>query len=197
MDDSASLLDETNSLDNWYLLLGFVSTLIERFSPSKTYTRIALAKFSTDAVVLHRFSDFQDIRYINDRLMKANFRAGETQLILGLNLTRDQIFRPQFGDRPTVPNILIVITDGKPTITTIEQLKGAISSFASLANPAIIPVGVTSDVDYEVLGVLVEGLSRKLKSTVSPITVPNFALLSQYVERVYKLACYAIKSETI
>ena len=45
--------------------------------------------------------------------------------------------------------------------------------YPHLANPAIITVGVTSDVYYEVLRVLVKGLARKLKSTVSPITVPN------------------------
>ena len=56
------------------------------------------------------------------------FKGGNTNTTGALRETRTKIFTPENGDRPLVPNILILITDGIPTREVcsllVEQTQG-------------------------------------------------------------------------
>ena len=77
---------------------------------------------------------------------------GANQFILSIGIRA--MYREQFtvlrGDRPDVPNMAIVITDGRSTANP-EQTKEVVTD-ARASNLHIIPIGVTSNVDFLILG---------------------------------------------
>ena len=58
------------------------------------------------------------------------YRAKSTSMTSGFDTVRESLFTPSSGDRPDVPNLVILITDAnadtdeEKTITAAEQLKG-------------------------------------------------------------------------
>ena len=86
---SASIWDQFTILDNWQLLLDFVSAIKTRFDPSNTQTRMALVKFSTTVVPIYQFSSTQNTQFIQTQLNQAMYTGGETRLFEALQLLRD------------------------------------------------------------------------------------------------------------
>ena len=187
-DDSGSIRDQNTTPDNWQLLRDFVSAIITRLDPSNTQTRMALVKFSTTVESIHKFSDSQNTQFIQTRLNQAQYTGGETHLIEALILLRNQIFATAFGDRPSQPNVLIVITDGNPTGTSNAQLQSAVKSFHERL--IIIPVGVTNQVNQATLNILAS-TNAQPGNTIQPITVDNFGQLTNITENVVSVSCNA------
>ena len=61
-------------------------------------------------------------------------------------IARTRLFDPKYGNRPNITNILILITDGVPTIDA-DKLQGEVDRIKE-ANIKIIAVGVTNDVSH-------------------------------------------------
>ena len=73
-----------------------------------------------------------------------NYDGGNTNTTGGLRLMRTQIFNSANGDRPNVPDVAILITDGVPTLDVDELLEEVHLDWA--ANIHIVGVGVTNAV---------------------------------------------------
>ena len=190
-DASDSIQDQMIAPTNWQLLKDFISSLVGSYDPTNTDTRIALVKFSTVTELIHWFSDTQTTQYIQTQLNATQYNEGQTrQLIVALNVVRDRVFNIQFGDRPSIPNVLIVITDGRPTGTTHTELRDAVRSLIAASNVTVIAVGVTSRVDQDTLNILAHTTSPA-GITISPITVNDFGQLDSIVGKVVATSCTA------
>ena len=73
---------------------------------------------------------------------------GMTNLADGISMARRKVFN-YYGDRPTVKNIAIVITDGKPTVSEGKTIPEA--DEAKKSGIRILCVGITNDVDNSTL----------------------------------------------
>ena len=64
------------------------------------------------------------------------FRLGRTNTQQALEMIRDTVFQQENGDRPDVPNVLIIITDGRPT----EQLNTNLDAVVRHQNNVLLSV---------------------------------------------------------
>lgn len=87
--------------------------------------------------------------YTDSTSLRAAVRAlpyfgGNTNTTGGLRTVRLEIFNPNNGDRPTVPNVCILITDGVPT-REVDGLPAEVQQYRN-AGIRIIGLGVTNAV---------------------------------------------------
>ena len=82
---------------------------------SKSATHFGAIVFSSNPILQFNFADAK--YYKRKRLRKAikkfPYLAEGTRTDLALSLASKELFSIQGGDRPSVPNVLIVITDGR------------------------------------------------------------------------------------
>ena len=64
------------------------------------------------------------------------FRLGRTNTQGALEMIRDTVFQQANGDRPDVPNVLIIITDGRPT----DQLNTNLDAVVRHQNNVLLSV---------------------------------------------------------
>ncbi len=120
------------------------------------------------------------------------YRGGTTRTNTALDTARTDVFEGGPGERPGVPNICVIITDGvpfptdlrDPTIIAAERLQTICTCFV---------VGITSNVDVELL----ERLSsppRLLNQNY--FASPDFAQLGLILDSVLAGVCVTTTSTT-
>ena len=95
-------------------------------------------------------------------------------------LLRESVFTSANGDRHGVPNVGIVITDGKSNEHEDDTIKQAELTRAD--GVTLVAIGITEEVDAdELLGIA--GAAELV------VKVENFAQLSTYLKNIVSLAC--------
>ena len=95
-----------------------LASFVHLFDVSADGTHVGMITFNNDAEL--RF-DFKDHRYhTTDQVKKAILEIPlklkvQTRTDLALTLAKKKLFSAEGGDRPNVPNALIIFTDGKST----------------------------------------------------------------------------------
>ena len=98
-------------------------------------------------------------------------------------MLRDSFFTRQNGDRDNIPNVAIVITDGKSNIRDSETL--GVANKTKEAGIRIIAVGVTDAIDVREL--------RGIASVPSQvITVADFDRLLGQLNQVINQICVTV-----
>ena len=118
--DVAIVLDKSQSvkLGNLEKVITFLGKLVGNFDPAPEADHFGLITFNKKAQLSFKFGDSQ---YHNkDALLKkiANepmVLQYQTRTDMALLMARDEMFTEAGGDRPDKPNVMIVLTDGKPT----------------------------------------------------------------------------------
>ncbi len=105
-----------------------------------------------------------------------------------LEVAREDIFQsPNGGNRPNVPDILILITDGIPGIRVRDTIPEA--DRTKDANIFIISVSVTADVLIETL--------LQISSNNVVLTVTDFTALNSLLESLAQRTCEAGEYEVV
>ena len=89
-------------------------------------------------------TNFTDLLALITAIRNIQYLGGNTNTTGGLRLMRQALFNRECGDRPNVPNVVILITDGIPT-REVDRLPGEVAAIKSLGI-RIIGVGVTNQV---------------------------------------------------
>ncbi|CAH3037506.1 unnamed protein product [Porites evermanni] len=119
--DVAFIVDSSGSIGrrNWVKMLQFLKDMVKAFNVGPQKTHIAVVAYSTIAKVEFRFnrltgSAVSEEGY-NGLIDGIRFQRGFTFIDKALKLANEQIFSTNFGMRPALPQIAIVITDGEQT----------------------------------------------------------------------------------
>ena len=99
-------------------MIASLADLVDKFEPAPDKDHFGLVTFNRQASVEFTFAD--EALYSKEQLKK---RIQDIPLTLALQTrtdrameaARDKLFSPSGGDRPDKPNVMIVLTDGKPT----------------------------------------------------------------------------------
>ncbi|KAL9951960.1 hypothetical protein ACROYT_G044721 [Oculina patagonica] len=118
--DIGIVLDKSKSvkIPNLKIVMNFLGNLVKKFNPAPEADHFGFVTFNKKANLVFNFADSQ---YHNkDALLEkiANEPIElqlQTRTDLALSLTRDKMFTPAAGDRKENPNVMIMLTDGKPT----------------------------------------------------------------------------------
>jgi len=90
--------------------------LAGEFNPSPEADHFGLITFNNKANLVFDFNQYQNKAALLQKIAKEPLTLErQTRTDLALIMARDVLFTPAGGDRPDKPNVLIVLTDGKPT----------------------------------------------------------------------------------
>lgn len=118
--DIAIVLDKSKSVKtrNLVIVLDFLKGLIQKFNPAPEADHFGFITFNKRANLVFKFDDlkYQNkqelLQKIDDEPIKLELK---TRTDLALEKANDTLFTMKGGDRPDKPNVMLVITDGKPT----------------------------------------------------------------------------------
>ena len=118
--DIGIILDESVSVTPKHLVtaIDFLRNLVEKFQASPDQDHFGVVTFNRKAYVEFTFKAeaLDSVEELKERISNINQDlAYQTRTDLALIAARDHLFSPSGGDRPDKPNVLIVLTDGKPT----------------------------------------------------------------------------------
>lgn len=192
VDSSGSIQEEDPN--GWNSVKSLIIGVINRFTIGLDETRVGLTEFGefasaglndphvpenyTGFFFLHTYDKVENITAAVSRLYYMN---SLTNTAAGLRVAHDIIFQPP-GDRPDVPNLAVVITDGVSNIN-----KDLLPEEARLLKnvSTVIVIGVTSNVNFAELTLIA--------TDVHLITaVPNFASLNSELENIIDQMCSAV-----
>ena len=118
--DIAIVLDKSKSvkLPNLEKAITFIGDLVKTFHPAPDKDHFGFITFHEKAQMVFKFADSQ-YHDENALLQKIAEEPRKLELYtrtdLALIMARDQLFTEEGGDRPDKPNVMIVLTDGRPT----------------------------------------------------------------------------------
>ncbi|XP_044176608.1 collagen alpha-1(XII) chain-like [Acropora millepora] len=119
--DVAFIVDSSGSIGerNWVKMLNFMKEMIKAFNVGADKTHIAVVAFSTNAKVEFKFDNLTGPSVTEEgygRLIdRIRFQKGLTFIDKALLLADKDVFTTAAGMRPELPQIAIVITDGRQT----------------------------------------------------------------------------------
>ena len=99
-------------------MITFLGELIGKFHPAPNADHFGLITFHNKANLVFNFAN--SVYHDKDALLKKIASEPiklelETRTDLALIMARDELFTEAGGDRPDKPNVMIMLTDGKPT----------------------------------------------------------------------------------
>ncbi|XP_064601429.1 collagen alpha-3(VI) chain-like [Liolophura sinensis] len=115
--DVAFILDASSSIkpDDYETMKDFIKNMIKSFEVSQDRIRIAIISFNQFVSVdlyLDQATDGEKAIAQVDEILATNTGTNTHK---ALHAARTMVFQPSVGDRPTAPNIAIVLTDGQST----------------------------------------------------------------------------------
>lgn len=177
LDSSGSLQESGN---NFLELKKFTTDIIDLLEIGATKVRVAAVQFSGYAIVEFGLNKFFNKQDIIDTINNMEFLGTTTYTGEGLRFLRERVFVEALGDRPGVPNIGIVITDGKSNIRENETAIEA--DRTKRAGTRLIAVGITNQIDMTEL--------RTIASKPEDVfTVANFNGLAAILQDVVDATC--------
>ncbi|CAH3032611.1 unnamed protein product, partial [Porites lobata] len=184
--DVGVIIDSSNSIKpyDYAKARRFLQSLARRLQVSEAGSHMALILYSWEAHTYHRLFKFTDTQNINNLLQKIgklpHIRGG-TRTDRALELAAEDFFGWQeTGDRPDVPNVLLVLTDGntnegsKPFSQVLTPLEAA--------GVRRIAIGIGNEINKGEL-VQIAGNQQDV------IQVNSYGDLIKKLEDIMKLAC--------
>ncbi|KAI0209304.1 Zinc metalloproteinase dpy-31 [Lamellibrachia satsuma] len=146
--DVAFLLDSSGSVgkDNWRTVLAFVKDVINNLVVGPTHAQFAAAVFSTQAYVLFYLGrGSNDVEGIGHMIDDARWLGGWSNMSGGIRLVKNAVFSRSGGDRPSAPNVCVLVTDGPSNRDADRTVSDAARAKGDGIN--MVVVGVTSRID--------------------------------------------------
>ena len=118
--DVGIVLDKSKSvkIPNLKKVIEFLGNLVKNFNPAPDADHFGFITFNKKARMVFKFSDSQFhekdalLKKIAEEPIKLELK---TRTDLALKMADDELFTKAGGDRPNKPNVMIVLTDGKPS----------------------------------------------------------------------------------
>ena len=136
---------------------------------SAVYDQFSMNRFSTKTALVNAINGI-------------SYNSGATATHLALDYVMNNSFKPSAGDRGNVPNILIVMTDGKSN--SPSQTLAAAQRLHQIAGLTVFAIGIGSGADKSELGQIASD-SRKV------FTVNDFNALQTIQTELKKQTCSA------
>ena len=126
--DIGIVLDKSKSvkLPNLKKVITFLENLINKFHPAPDADHFGLITFHNKATMAFDFanSKYHDRKALLSRIAQEPLHLElQTRTDLALIMARDKLFTAIGGDREDKPNVMIVLTDGKPTKLSRDKFR--------------------------------------------------------------------------
>jgi len=148
--DICFVVDSSGSINkadpgNWNRILQFMKHIVRSLSVDSSGTRVAIVLFSNEGRVHLQLNEMHDKQSILDRIDHLPYMDGNTNTSGGLYMMKHIVFKATNGDRPNVPNMAIVITDGHSTWD--KRLTGPYAKEARDSGIRMLAVGISDEIN--------------------------------------------------
>ena len=142
-------------------MLKFVENIINRLNVSRNGIHVGVVTFSDNSNIEIFLDDHYNKTALIAEIRRIVFMGGNTRTSAGIKRMQDNVFDPtgrdRRGDRASVSNLAIVVTDGGSNIEAGKTIPYA--NQAKNANIKILGVGITNDVNRtELQGISNDGV---------------------------------------
>ena len=153
--DLCFIVDASMSIDaaNWKLQQEFLTQIVDRFTVSPIHVRIGAVVFSDRAKLAFKLNDFSDDERVKKAIDDLEFLNEQTNTTEGFRVAREECFNFANGDRHNIPNLAILISDGRPEPEENIRIPAALAEAEALKNADVMlfAIGVTSHIDADFL----------------------------------------------
>ena len=155
----------------------FVKKVVEGFNIGFEKTHVGAVIFSSSQYVRKVFglSSYFDKQAIEDAIDKITYPSGGTYTGKAIRLATEQIYT-RSEDRGDIPNVCIVITDGKAN----DDIQGPADELRSKGT-TIFAIGVGKDFDRAEL--------EKMAGSTRYVYTADFGELDNVIEQIKRSAC--------
>lgn len=149
--DIVFLLDFSTSVRiiNFPKIIQFVEDFLSGANIDSGYMRVSILSFSDDVHIQFHLNKYNSSQGVTEGLRKIKYLYGGTNTASALNVMRTQIFSKENGDRPDIPNIAFLITDGVSTINKVRTIPEAEEAHAKNIHIYAIGIKLKSTVELE------------------------------------------------
>ena len=170
----------------------FLSELVASVHVSRDMTRIGFLQFSDEKNTGIRFNldNNFDAETIRQKFLHMKYNGGVKTLTgLALQMVVEQVFTKTGGDRPDVPDVVVVLTDGQSRhpLKTVEQ-----ANRLKAMGVRIIAIGAGNDLTGNVLNSRKEKLKEELLAIASSpddMKMVNIKELEKIVFEIVNKVC--------
>jgi len=115
--DVIFVVDESTSIgtEDFEMMKSFLRQLVSRLDIDSGNTRVGLVTFSDDVGTVFNLTDHSSVASLQLAISSLRYRTGNTYTATALAYVRTTMMTSAVGDRPNVPNIVAVLTDGEST----------------------------------------------------------------------------------
>ena len=181
--DIIFILDSSTSVraPNFQKMLDFIVEFVSAADIDSGNVRIGAVLYSTAVKIQFHLNEYHTKQDVIDAVKKIPYVYGSTNTYGGLNVMRTQMFTQQNGDRPSVANIAILITDGVSNINSFDTIPEAEKVRAD--NILLYGIGIGLSDTTELSQIASPPISENM------FVVQNFDELSILKEKVLEQFC--------
>lgn len=152
--DVVFLLDRSGSVGSsaFQTELQFIAEFAKHYVIGPRNVQIGIVTFSGSPTKEFDLKSFHDINELEKKVMRIKYRYDGTHTSTALRFVRENSFSAAAGDRPNVPNFLIVITDGKSRPAKFNPKVEAAKLHAT--NIEVFAIGVGFNIAIDELNVI-------------------------------------------
>ena len=197
IDSSGSIRDNNppgGQPDNYNLQLEFLANLVRAFSIGQDATRVGGLIFSEQVILEFTLSQYDNADAVAQAILASPYLGQTTNTPEALRQTRTNCFDAATGDRPNVPNLAIVVTDGVPFPP--ERRQPALDEAMALRDTgaAVISIGITDAIDIDFL----RGMSSAPQlEGQNYFTATDFGVLNEIQRTVVEGTCEQIEGKNV
>ena len=167
-----------------------MSDLVKAFNIGSDATRVGALIFSEQVIFEFTLSQYDNSEAIVQAILASPYLGQTTNTPEALRQTRLQCFNAATGDRPNVPNLAIVVTDGVPF--PAERRTPALDEAKALRDTgaSIISIGITDAIDEDFL----KGMSSAPQLLgQNYFTASDFGVLNEIQKTVVEGTCETLE----
>ena len=177
------VLDASTSVTapNFELMKDFVKDFLFIADIDSGNVRVGVIIYSTEDYIQFHLKDYNSKIEVFEAIDNIPYRYGSTNTADALNTMRTKMYTRANGDRPNVPNICIVVTDGVSNINSRRTIPEAKQARAEGIHIYAIGIGLKDTTELD--GIASEPASE------NSFAVQEFSELRTLREKVFSAFC--------
>ena len=177
------LLDGSSSIGvkNFIKMKNFVKNTVSSFHIANDGVRVGVVTYSHYVSEVFDMKKYADLDALRRGIENIYYPKGLTYTSEGLNYLRKDSFKKQNGDRKGVPNVAIVITDGKSNDANETRLEAETLKSDGVF---IFSIGIGNNVNMKELTNIASQPTNQFR-----FTVKNFNALQSIMKQIVSRTC--------
>jgi len=147
-------VDSSNSIypEDFEKQKEFIINVTSVFDIGPNNSQISVVTFDSDVHLQFYLDAYDDKDNLIEAINRTKYTPGNTMTDKALEFAQANVFQPEHGDRPDVPNFIVLMTDGESTNKNATKLEA--ERLNQNDNITVFTVGIGPLVNYDELNSL-------------------------------------------